>query len=181
MKKSINRKKPFRRRTRKNKSSRKIKGGEFGWDKAIQFIETYTLTQPETMFKFIGPNPEYFIARVSVTKFPYSFATIELTAENFDGADDLKNISSNNKVHFNNLGICKFKFGNASNVIRLTFNHVTSGEATDCNKLIIYKPAFGRTHSNWFWNEWLKEIKMCRRDRGTMCEINESSATVSTA
>jgi hypothetical protein len=184
MKKSVNRKKPFRRRTRKNKGSRKIKGGGLGWDTAIKFIEDNTLTAKDTMFKFIGPvipnsnNNEYFIAKVSVTKFPYSFATIELTAENFDYnnySKKIKSVSPNTHARlFNNLGFCK-------GIVSVTINAASTWGQVDCNKLNIYKPAFGRTHSNWFWNEWLQDIKMCRTDRGTACEINEPSAPASTA
>ena len=184
MKKSVNRKKPFRRRTRKNKGSRKIKGGGFGWDKAIELIENNTRTVKDAMFKFIGPvnanaeNNEYFIARASVTKSLYSFATIELTEENFDYSNDSKKIKSvlpNTHARlFNNLGFCK-------GIVSATINAASTWGRVDCNKLIIYKPAVGRTHSIWFWNEWLQNIKMCRRDRGTACEINESSATASTA
>lgn len=186
MKKSANRKKPFRRRTRKNKGSRKIKGGGFGWDNAIQFIENNTLTVKDTMFKFIGPdipnsnNKEYFTATTSVTKSLYSsFATIELTAENFDNDIKLTKITDNTAKHLNKLNICKFQPSNVINLVKIVASY-RSGETLNCNKLNIYKPGFGRTHSNWFWNEWLQDIKMCSRAHGATCVIVESSAPVST-
>ena len=176
MKKISKSKKPFRRRTRKNKGSRKIKGGGLGWDNAINIIynntrtaKDTTLTEKDTKFKFIGPvipnsdKNEYFIARASVTKSFYSFATIELTAENYNSDGKLTTFTNDTAVRLNKLNICKIQASNAINLVKIAASY-RRGQQLNCNILNIYKPAVGRSNSNWFWNEWLQDIKIYNSD-----------------
>ena len=196
MKKSINRKKPFRRRTRKNKSSRKIKGGGFGWNNAIAFIKSNINNSKDTKFVFEGPdlnpmNPnegnEYFIGQASVTEFPYSFVSIYIDLENYGyyydndtksnrlGITTVSNLTSRKIMA--TLSICK-------NLPSLLLNGMINGaftnnKETHCDKLVIYKPAYGRKYSTWFWDTWLQNIKLYTPKPVDIPPGTDSSSTLS--